>query len=204
MREPADLTVEELAAIYLAAMKLERPWSAMLGLVILTGRPMADVRQIGRSKFDRKTHAWKIVRNEAFGFVLPYTTLVLAPEAVALLEPYLNGDFRFFPSRTSHLWKPANFSDEIVDKARTACSLTKRWYLGDCSHSAAREIERLGGGDSGHLIWCKTFGELMSAGSHARPAVETGAPGRCTGDDSRRRKKKLCRKKIARPKWFDI
>jgi len=158
MHEPVELVAEEIEDIFLGALALERPWSTMLCLVILTGRSMSYVQQMGSYNLHWKTCEWSIVRSP-WELNRDHIRLTLAPEAIELLFPYHEENkWCFFRSPTSHRRRPAKFCAEQLDPLKTSVGLSQEWDIWDCARSAAREIERLGGGRHGHIAWSERIG----------------------------------------------
>src|SRR5690606_24605990 len=89
VRRTTFLSVEEIRAIFEAAARLGHPWAAMVGLVILTGEHMEDVREIRGEAVFWNESAWAVEYDRWRGPHLDTSRRIdLAQEAMALLVPY--------------------------------------------------------------------------------------------------------------------
>ena len=157
------LSIKDLVVIYQAAQRLGEPWSTMIGLMILTGEAMEDVRRIESSRVDWDKYVWVPKRQNTFKYEVP-----LSPEAVTLLLPYRNTRGYYFrsprlpKSRRSEdleLGFPINFYTEIIDRLRYLAHKSWTWGLRDIRHAVRWEI---GKGADAVLAWSKRFADMVT------------------------------------------
>ena len=151
------LAEADLAQIYEAAQSIEKPWSVMLALVILTGEAMEDVRQLQRGDIDWSSETWTVEWAEDFLYGRsPIRTIHLSQEALRLLAPFRSANGYFFPSNGAHFWpKPINFYSEVIDRLNEIAGTRRKWGLRDCRQGAFHAISRRGEGKCALDHWSK-------------------------------------------------
>lgn len=155
VRRTTFLSVEEIRAIFEAAARLGHPWAAMVGLVILTGEHMEDVREIRGEAVFWNESAWAAEYDRWRGPHLDTSRRIdLAPEAMALLVPYRGTRGYLFASPYSLLKpKPINFYREINERLRQESGIAKPWTARDLWLSVQRETGRLKKGTETWAVW---------------------------------------------------
>jgi integrase len=169
LRKPAYLGIEDLAAIWEAARELGEPWFTMIGLVILTGAGIEDVRRIQRGDIDQERSEWKIerVRRGGFHTRCPLPIVPLSPEALALLSLPSNREDYLFPSPSSLRPAPINFYSERLEGLRARSKIEKTWGMRDCRSAAHSKIV-----EYGEARWAKRFHKELDERQSARDGTD--------------------------------
>ncbi len=163
-RSPRFLSVNELAAIFDAAQSLGPPWAAMVGLIILTGKAIKDVRWMDASHIDWDQGAWRIESLPTYdGLDMPDRRVKLPPQAMALLAPYRQWRGLLFPSPRGILNpKPINLHGRIIEEVRNRSGVPNRWGMRDVRRSVARELKRLRGQPASLAVWAQRLEDVRA------------------------------------------
>jgi hypothetical protein len=155
VRQTTFLSVDEIRAIFEAAARLGHPWAAMVGLVILTGEHIEDVREIRGEAIFWNESAWAVEYDRCRGPQMDTSRRIdLAPEAMALLASYRDKRGYLFASpRVLLTPKPINFYAEINERLRQESGVLKLWTARDLWLSVQREAERLKKGTGTWTAW---------------------------------------------------
>lgn len=155
VRRTTFLSVDDIRAIFEAAARLSHPWAAMVGLVILTGEHMEDVREIRGEAIFWTEGAWAVDYDRWRGPHLDTSRRIdLPPEAMVLLAPYRGTRGYLFASPRALLTpKPINFYAEINERLRLESGIAKPWTARDLWLSVQREAGRLNKGTSTWTAW---------------------------------------------------
>jgi integrase len=148
--KPKRLHFDDLVKIGRAARELSEPWSTMVVLFMLTGKPMEQIRQIKGPDIDWDKKIWAVDRQAA-----PKRTVRLSPEAVALIQPYRAAKGNVFLSPRTR--KAINFHAGIMERLRQKTPIFRSWSLRDLRRAVRKEIDRLGEGDDAILLWSQRF-----------------------------------------------
>lgn len=155
-RDENSLTIDELCAIYRAALGLGEPWLTMVGLLILTGEAVEHVRQIQNSNIDWDQSLWTLKRR-----IAPRWPVPLSKEAIELLMPYRKQQGYFFRSPRSDL--PINFYAEIIKQLRSKTRVVHwKWGVRDVRFAVRREIDSLSDGPDAVSLWAKHFMSVLN------------------------------------------
>lgn len=144
-RAPHYLGINDLVAIHDAAQSLGHPWGAMIGLAILTGEPIEDVRRIRADQIDWKRAMWRVNGGFSFYLAAPPRDVDLPPQAMDLLAPYRQARGLLFPSPRSRLSQnPINLHAGVIKQLRTRSGVKGDWDMRDVRREVAREMKHLG------------------------------------------------------------
>ncbi len=145
VRQATFLSVDDIRAIFVAAARLGHPWAAMVGLVILTGEHMEDVREMRGEAVFWNESGWAVEYDRWRGPHLDTSRRIdLPPEAMVLLAPYRGTRGYLFASPRALLTpKPINFYAEINERLRQESGIPKPWTARDLWLSVQREAGRL-------------------------------------------------------------
>jgi hypothetical protein len=143
-------------------MKLGAPWSVMVGLLILTGAPMEDIRKIRGCDIDWTLSRWTPKHRNS------HEGLSLSKEVIRLLEPYRNEGGYLFQStaprrKTKFLLddssgeRPVNLYTEILEQLRDSCRISWKWGVRDIRHAVQVEVHRLDARHNGLSLWSEKF-----------------------------------------------
>jgi integrase len=164
--EPANnvelLTVTQLCSIYEAAKSLGHPWSTMIGLVILTGEPMENVRHLRNRDVDWREGIWILERRvaPADGDHISIRIARLPDEAIDLIAPFRDQKDYFFASPRANVPKPINLYAEIVQRLRRKSHVPEEWGAREIRQAVRFQIERQEGPDAVQA-WAKRFVTLF-------------------------------------------
>lgn len=138
-RLPIRLSPTELRSIYDAAQMLGAPWSVMVGLTMITGEKIEDIRNIQDRNINWQERTWSVERKSAsFPFSATHHIVSLGTEALALLAPSLNVKGYFFQSPRSSFPRPINFYAEVIVRLKNKSKVDKGWDMKDLRGKAAR------------------------------------------------------------------
>ncbi len=131
-RTPVRLSPSELRSIYDAAQELGAPWSGMVGLTMITGEAIEDIRHLCGRDIDWRNGTWTV---ESIGassqFLTALRTIPLRAEALTLLAPYRNAKGYFFQSPRSLLPRPINFYAEVIERLKDKSEVKSDWGIKD-------------------------------------------------------------------------
>lgn len=131
-RIPVHLSPFELHSIYDAAQELGAPWSVMVGLTMITGEAIEDIRHLRDRDIDWDAWTWTVEwRGARFASPSPLRTVKLQPAALALLAPYRPTKGYFFQSPRSLHPKPINFYAEIIERLKEGSDVKSDWGMKD-------------------------------------------------------------------------
>lgn len=152
------LTVKQLCSIYQSAQSLGHPWSTMIGLVILTGEAMENVRHLRNKDVDWRDRTWVVKCRAVPGRWddAPVRTVRLPDEAIDLIAPYREKDDYLFASPRAFLSKPVNFYAELFQRLRDKSFARDKWGVREIRQAARFQIEQHQGPDAVQA-WAKRF-----------------------------------------------
>lgn len=131
-KEPVRLLPSELRSIYDAAHELGAPWSVMVGLTMITGEAIEDIRYLRDRDIDWTNRTWTVEwRGASSAFATPLRTILLRAEALALLAPYRDTKSYFFQSPRSLLPRPINFYAEVIERLKERSGVNSDWGVKD-------------------------------------------------------------------------
>jgi integrase len=126
------LLPSELRSIYEAALKLGAPWSVMVGLTMITGEAIEDIRHLRDRDIDWKACTWTVEwRGTPSAFSSRLRIIALRAEALALLVPYRDTKGYFFQSPRSLLPRPINFYAEVIERLKDKSGVNSDWGIKD-------------------------------------------------------------------------
>jgi len=132
VREPIRLLPSELRSIYDAAQKLGAPWSVMVGLTMITGEAIEDIRHLRDRDIDWTSQTWTVEwRGAPSAFSSRLRTIRLRPEVLALLARYRDTKGYFFQSPRSLLSRPINFYAEVIERLKEQSGVNSDWGIKD-------------------------------------------------------------------------
>jgi len=132
VKEPVRLLPSELCSIYDAAQELGAPWSVMVGLTMITGEAIEDIRHLRDRDIDWKACTWTVEwRGAHSAFPSRLRTIPLRAEALALLAPYRDTKGYFFQSPRALLPRPINFYAEVVERLKERSGVNSDWGIKD-------------------------------------------------------------------------
>ncbi|TDQ83074.1 hypothetical protein A8950_1356 [Dongia mobilis] len=147
-RSSRFLSVDELAAIYLAAEQLGAPWHPMIAIAISTSEAMEDIRQLQADQIDLLRGIW---RRPGPRDGLSYNVYLsgLAQNALSML-PQRNGCLFVSPREIKRIrrpWdapaSPVYFRDGIVKELVRRSEISGTWSLRDLRVSVKRHLGRI-------------------------------------------------------------
>ena len=156
VRRSVWLSNEELVAIYEAAQKLGPPWGAMIGLLILTGEAVKELRQMTGHEVDWVRGNWSAKHCSDWGTTRG-PVVFLPPLAMELLAPYRQVSGYLFPSPRANFERPINLYREVLERLKSEWSVSCHWGMRDIRRTVSHEIQRLGGGRAGVERWAESF-----------------------------------------------
>lgn len=131
-KEPVRLLPSELRSIYDAAHEFGAPWSVMVGLTMITGEAIEDIRHLRDRDIDWKACTWTVEwRGIPSAFPSQLRTIPLRAEALALLAPYRDTNGYFFLSPRSVLPRPINFYAEVIERLKERSGVDSDWGIKD-------------------------------------------------------------------------
>jgi len=132
VREPIRLLPSELRSIYDAAQELGAPWSVMIGLTMITGEAIEDIRHLRDRDIDWKACTWTVEwRGLPSAIPSGLRTIPLRVEAMALLTSYRATKGYFFQSPRSLHPRPINFYSEVIERLKERSGLNNDWGIKD-------------------------------------------------------------------------
>lgn len=132
VREPIRLLPSELRSIYDAAQELGPPWSVMVGLTMITGEAIEDIRHLRDRDVDWTSQTWTVEwRSAPSAFSSRLRTIRLRAEVLALLARYRNTKGYFFQSPRSLLPRPINFYTEVIERLKEQSGVNSDWSIKD-------------------------------------------------------------------------
>lgn len=132
VREPFRLLPSELRSIYDAAQELGAPWSVMVGLTMITGEAIEDIRHLRDRDIDWKACTWTVEwRGTPSAFSSRLRTIPLRAEALALLVSYRDTKGYFFQSPRSLHPRPINFYAEVIERLKERSGVNSDWSIKD-------------------------------------------------------------------------
>lgn len=131
-KEPVRLRPCEFRSIYDAAQALGAPWSVIVGLTMITGEAIEDIRYLRDRDIDWTERTWTVEwRGTPSAFPSPLRTIPLRVEALALLAPYRDTNGYFFLSPRSVLPRPINFYAEVIERLKERSGVDSDWGIKD-------------------------------------------------------------------------
>ncbi len=131
-RIPVHLSQFELCSIYDAAQELGAPWSVMIGLTMITGEAIEDIRHLRDRDIDWEALTWTVEwRGMRPASSSPLRTIPLRTEALAFLAPYRDTRGYFFQSPRSLHPQPINFYTEVIERLKERSGVKSNWGLKD-------------------------------------------------------------------------
>lgn len=138
VREPIRLLPSELRSIYDVAQELGAPWSVMVGLTMITGEAIEDIRHLRDRDIDWKACTWTVEwRGTPSAFSSRLRTIPLRAEALALLASYRDTKGYFFQSPRSLHPRPINFYAEVIERLKERSGVNSDWSIKDLRGKAA-------------------------------------------------------------------
>lgn len=132
VREPIRLLPSELRSIYDAAQELGAPWSVMVGLTMITGEAIEDIRHLRDRDIDWEACTWTVEwRGAPSAFPSRLRAIPLRAEALALLAPYQATKGYVFQSPRALLPRPINFYAEVVERLKERSGVNSDWCIKD-------------------------------------------------------------------------
>ncbi|MBW7909505.1 MAG: DUF4102 domain-containing protein [Kiritimatiellae bacterium] len=132
VKEPVRLLPSELRSIYDAAQKLGAPWSVMVGLTMITGEAIEDIRHLRDRDIDWTSQTWTVEwRSAPSAFSSRLRTIRLRAEVLALLARYRDTKGYFFQSPRSLLPRPINFYTEVIERLKEQSGVNSDWGIKD-------------------------------------------------------------------------
>lgn len=132
VREPIRLLPSELRSIYDAAQELGAPWSVMVGLTMITGEAIEDIRHLRDRDIDWTSQTWTVEwRGAPSAFSSRLRTIRLQAEVLALLARYRDTKGYFFQSPRSLLSRPINFYAEVIERLKEQSGVNSDWGIKD-------------------------------------------------------------------------
>jgi integrase len=148
--KPARLHIDDLVKIGRAARELGQPWSLMVALLMLTGEPMEQIRQIKGRDIDWDKGIWTVDRRAALKWAVR-----LSPEVMTLIQPHraVKGHIFLSPRTNSGI----NFYTEVIERLREKTWIPWTWSVRDLRRAVRSEIDGLGEGEDAVLLWSDRF-----------------------------------------------
>ena len=175
-RKSIPLSVEDLAAIYVAANALGEPWQLMIRLAILTGKSIEDVRYIQSGDIDIQSREWfQFHRADSEDWKAP--KIPLNELALSLLIPHQSKTgFLFASPRRKDGSKPLFFRSDIAAKLRFASGIKGTWGMRDIHRATMLHSGLRGRNDlDAYNEWGRRIGiaaERLSSNPHGLEPLE--------------------------------